>query len=114
MRLSFANQTVERMRATVVTDRYGNETRDWDNPQVTTVSNCIVAPMSGEETLSLDGQHVISRWKLDVPEGTDIISIDRVRYDDREYEIDGWVQHWPSPTGRIAHVEAVLKRVGSE
>lgn len=111
MRVSFAKKTVTIIRADRTEDRYGDSVLDWDNSSEHEVEKCILLPVEGEETLSLESDQVISRWTLDAPYDADITALDRVRYNDVTYEVDGSVQHWESPTGRLNHLEVMLKRL---
>lgn len=110
-RPSFARDSVTVLRAQVVEDRYGNESLDWSDPAEHEINECVLQPISGEETLSLDGNAVVSRWSFSGPKGADLTAMDRVTYQGETYEIDGYVRRWESPTGSLAHTEAMLKRV---
>ena len=44
------------------------------------------------------------------PAAADIRDTDRIEYEGVTYDIDGSVERWPSPTGRLAHIEARLVR----
>lgn len=115
--ISFKNQTITVLRPTFVVER-GDEVPDWSNPTQHLITGCRLQPMSADEVLFSGAggggtarNAVVSRWKLLLPSGADITEHDRVRYADAVYEVDGFVQHWPSPTGALAHGEAVLRRV---
>lgn len=111
MRPSFARDSITVARAGVTTDRYGNTAEDWSNPATHVVDGCILQPMSGEETLSLQGNRVISRWTLDAPADADITAADRILYRGEVYTVDGDVGVWDSPTRQLDHLEAILQRV---
>lgn len=110
---SFAQATVTVQRATVTTDRYGRETRDWSNLEAEfDLSGCSVQPMVGAETFDAAGGRVVSRWHFSAPgRDADVQSTDRIVYDGDTFEVDGSVRRWLSPSGRLGHVEAILKRV---
>jgi head-tail adaptor len=111
MRLSFATQTVTVLRAGTTADRYGNAALDWSDPEEHTVAGCVIQPAAGPESLSLGADTVEHRWTLDAPDGADITALDRVSYNGELFELDGYVQRWESPTGALAHAQALLKRV---
>lgn len=107
--ISYHRDTVTVLRAQLVDDGYGNESPDWDNPTETTVPGCRVQPERGDDYV-LDREAVITRWRLFAPAGTDLRATDRVEHQDVVYEVEGSVERWPSPTGSLAHVEALLRR----
>jgi head-tail adaptor len=111
VRPSFARQTVTVLRAAETTDRYGNPMSDWSSPNTHDISGCVLQPLAGEETLSLDADSVLSRWSLDTPADADLTATDRVSYAGEVYEVDGQIGDWPSPTGRLRHRQAMLKRL---
>jgi hypothetical protein len=105
--ISFHHDTVELLAASAVTDRYGNDTLDWSDPTVTSISNCRVLPEAGTEILD----RVTRRWVLFAPPDTPLDSAHRVRWDGVIYGVIGEVRRWPSPSGALAHIEADLERV---
>lgn len=108
--ISFHSQTVTVLRAASTADRYGDLTTDWSSPGQIDVGNCRVLPMAGAEVI-VDRDQIVRRWLLFAPPSADIIETDRVRVNGRDYEIDGTVRRWLSPSGRLAHLEADLKLV---
>lgn len=119
MVISFKTETITVIRPTYITER-GNQIPDWDNTTEHSVTGCRVQPMAGEEVLfsgaGEGGQArdaVVSRWKIFGPDGAamDLDEQDRVRHAGIVYEVDGYIQRWPSPTGVLRHDEAVLRRV---
>lgn len=113
MPLSFHDQTVIRVRADLAPDRYGDPIRDWANATLTDLPGCRLLPEPTDTGPSnvVDRDRVVDRWLLFAPPDTDLVFSDRVRLDDGDYEVNGDVVHWPSPTGRLAHIEAHLVRV---
>ena len=107
--ISFARDTITIKRPAVVIER-GDKVFDWIHATTHTVSQCIVQPLVGEEVLG-DRDAVISRWKLFAPYHSDILSTDHVIHDGVEYEVDGSVQPWPSPTGTLVHDEIMLRKI---
>lgn len=104
--------TVTVLRATTTEDDYGNPVRNWGSATQTTVAGCSVQPVQsmgmdpGEVTVNR--QTTISRWRLYAPDGTDVQSTDRVRWDGDVYDVDGEPQRWDFPP--LSHVTALLRR----
>lgn len=107
---SFANQTVTRLRAATSVDSYKNIVRHWDDVDSADVKPCTVQPVSGSVTFDTEGGRMLARWSLHAPADADIEDYDRIVYDGDEYDIDGAVQRFPSPSGQLAHIEIILKR----
>jgi hypothetical protein len=105
--ISFHNETVQVLTAVAATDRYGNQALTWDAPVVTDVPGCRVLPVPGPEVLD----RVTTKWMLFAPPDTALVSANRVRWNGTTYDVVGDVRRWPSPTGRMAHIEADLARV---
>lgn len=101
------SHTITVLRAPLVEDDYGNETRDWTAATQSTVSGCSVQPVTGiEVTVARDT--IVSRWQLWAPDGTDLVATDRVEFDGAAYEVDGEVQRWNFPPA--SHITALLRR----
>lgn len=107
--------TIVRLRAPLVTDRYGNSKRDWSTPERLTVSGVNVQPggsppQSAEDTT--DRQVTITEWRLYTPKGMDLDleETDRVEWEGLTLRVDGKVGRWRI-SGRVHHVEAALKEV---
>jgi hypothetical protein len=109
MSISFLTQTITRVRPVYTTER-GDQVADWTNATTTDLTGWRLQPLVGEELLGLRDA-VTRRWKAFGPPGVDVTELDRIRYAGVEYEVDGFVQRWPSPTGVLAHTELILKRV---
>lgn len=110
-------QSCIRLRAPLVTDRYGNEKRDWPNAERTEVTGINIQPASSPPDSSedtTDRQTTVTRWELQTPEGVDLdlLETDRVEYDGMLLQVAGKVGRWPDPfrTG-VHHVEATLTEV---
>lgn len=109
MTISYHRDTVTVLRASLVDDGYGNDVPDWSAATRTDVTGCRLQPeQAGEYTL--DREAVTTRWRLFAPAGTDLRATDRVEHAGEVYEVEGDPERWPSPTGRLAHVEARLRR----
>lgn len=107
--ISFARDVVTVVRAATYVER-GDTIFDWADVTTHDISGCIVQPMVGEEILG-DRDAVVRRWKGFLPHNSDLLETDRVVHLGLTYEIDGYVQRWPSPTGALKHDEITLKRV---
>ena len=107
--VSFAKNTVTRIRAGTITER-GTEYPDWDNTDDIDIPNCCLTwrstAMSQEgRVLGIEDTRV-----LFAPLDADIQKGDRIKYRGKTYEIDGDPRDWESPTGAIDHYEITLKR----
>lgn len=109
MSIGFHRDTVTVLDAALVTDGYGNPVPDWANATETEVTECRLQPERGTEYLT-DREAVTTRWRLFGPAGMPIQDTSRVRHNGIVYDVDGSVERWPSPTGALAHTEALLRR----
>lgn len=108
-------QTVTRLRAPLVTDRYNNKIRDWPNAARTDVAGVNLQPAasppdSDEDTV--DRQVTVTGWRLYTPPGMDLDleETDRIEYRGRVLEVVGEVGRW-EVAGRVHHVEVFLREV---
>lgn len=108
--ISFHRDTITVLRAPLVPDDYNNQVPDWPNAAETPVGGCRVQPERGAD-YTLDREAVLTRWRLFAPASVDLLPTDRVRHGGVDYDIEGSVERWPSPTGALAHVEALMRRV---
>jgi len=109
-------QSIVIVRAPVVRDRYGSESRDWAAAARTEVSGVNVQPASAPAQSTEhtdDRQTTVTGWRLYTPRGMDLdlLETDRVEHDGMTLEVDGKVGRWPRPGGGVHHVEAELKEV---
>lgn len=107
-------QTIVRLRAPLVEDRYKNAKRDWTDPGRLTIPGVNLqpagSPASDEDTL--DRQITVTSWRLYTPRGMDLdlLETDRVEYGAMILEVVGKVGRWDI-AGRVHHVEATLREV---
>lgn len=98
-------ETVTRLRAPLVEDRYGSEVRDWDNATESAVTGCIVAPRHEGEDHEDGRQGVIVGFTVYAPAGADILATDRLTIRGDDHEVDGepgaWVNPWTEITEGI-------------
>ncbi|MCA0217924.1 MAG: head-tail adaptor protein [Actinobacteria bacterium] len=85
-------ETVTRQRATRVTDPYSQEQTElnWDNPDEAAIAECIVAPDSTGESISVGRDQARESLTLLVPHGADIQPEDRVVVRGEVYTVDGF------------------------
>ena len=106
--MSWAHDTVTVIRRTVVgqdargNDVYGETRIDYDR--------CRVQPVSSTAVLD-NPVRITSHLRVFGPPGMDVAATDNVEYQGTRYEVDGEPARWGSPTGRLAHVEVLLRRV---
>lgn len=109
-------QDIVIVRAPVIRDRYGSESRDWSAATRTEVSGVNVQPASAPAQSTEhtdDRQTTVTGWRLYTPRGMDLdlLETDRVEHGGMTLEVDGKVGRWPRPGGGVHHVEAELKEV---
>ncbi|MEV6102621.1 hypothetical protein [Nocardia sp. NPDC051981] len=114
MAFSWFRDTVVRLRAPLVTDAYGNRVRDWAAAGRVPMSGWRVQPVQGTrlktaETIPREGLERMRR--AFGPHGADVVRTDRIEWAGSVWEIDGDVDPWRGPSGRIAHIELMLTRV---
>jgi hypothetical protein len=119
MPVSFARDTITIIRAARVDER-GDEILDWDDTDEWDIGGCSVQPMATEEvkftgSAASEGgtarSAIVTRWKVYAPADADVEPLDRVRYRDVEYDVEGQVQDWSSPTGALDHTAFELRHV---
>lgn len=108
-------QSVTRVRpgASTGEDAYGNPIPG--PPESVVIANVSLQPLLGSpstEALSASYDQVVTRWRLFVPPGTDLVTTDRVQQGSLDLEVDGNPVTWPGPDGQPHHGEAMLKRYG--
>lgn len=109
---SWAQETVTRLRAPYIVDRYGNETstRDWSLAAEHDISGCSVQPMAGDEILG-DRDARLKRWILYGPPNIDVLATDRIRHKGTTYEVKSPAREWPSATGNLDNTQLELERL---
>ena len=101
--ISWWNDTVSRKRPGTKTER-GSAVPDWSKPSVLAISGCHVQPAS--TSLTQDGriEGLFEGMTLYAPATADIKAGDHVVFNNNEYEINGEVKNWFSPTGQVLFV----------
>ena len=107
--------TTRREAATVIepvmVDDRGALVPDYTNATEHHESGWGIQPMAADEETARGRQAVVTRLKAMGPIDTKLDERGRVRYNGDLYEVEGTIRRWGSPTGHLAHVEAVLRRV---
>ena len=103
---------ITRLRAPLVTDGYGNQSRNWASP-TSTVFLVHWSSQSVNEVIG-DEPRTVSRIKLFGGPDLDLEATDRiVGPDGNTYEVDGEVQR-SYVRGSLHHVRAYLKRMATK
>ncbi len=107
--------TGTRLRGVAVAGDYGNPaTIDWTEGTLDKVIyGCSFQPEVGRTSSVEDvqqQQRVVTHWRLFLPAGADITAVDRWRFMDADYEVDGDVEHHRA-RGAEHHLEVRLLRV---
>lgn len=100
--------TVTIRRASVVAGPYNSTERNW-SAATSTSSAADVQPLQTTEQI-VGQDSVVTRWRIYLPAGADLVYTDRVDWDGSTFEVDGEVERWKR-RGVLHHLEAVLKRV---
>ena len=106
---SWANDTVTRLRPTIVTQR-GSEIPDFSNPDRLNIEGCSMQP-SGT-SLTQDGrvQGTSDGYTCLWPPGADVQAGDRIEDNGKIYTINGEPRAWQSPTGQVSNTQLQLER----
>ena len=107
--MTILTDTVIRVRPAWADDR-GASSPVWETATLTTITGCRFQPLVADELTELGRQGVVRRGTLYAPTGS-FTEHDRVRIGGIDYDVDGHVREWGSPTGALAHQEVPLQRV---
>lgn len=104
--VSFANDTITRLRAPMVSD-HGSMVSDWDNAAEATLTGWSLQPgASAEDLQNRDAVRV--DWTAYGPYDADVTATDKIRLADGDYSVIGRPERWKSPTGRVSHTKLLL------
>lgn len=105
---NYAQDTINVVRAGLKTVR-GAEVQDWANPTRHRVGGCSVQPRAttGDEVADR-AAHATESCTVYLPLEADLKRGDRVEWDGDTWDVDGRVQTWRSPTGRVSHKVATI------
>lgn len=107
MLVSFATQTVTRLRPSFTDDGHGNMMPDWDTPDTLDIPGCSVQPgLSQEDRVNRDASLVA--YTVWAPPTADVHALDRVQFAGTVFEVDGEPQRWM--VGFLNHTKLFLKR----
>lgn len=107
--ISYHRDTITRVRAGLADDGYGNQVSDWSAATRSDLTGYRLQPETGGEYV-LDREAVTTRWRLFGPDDGALKDTDRIEHQGFTYDIEGSIERHPSPTGRLAHIEARLRR----
>ena len=107
---TFCTQEVVRVRPGTKYDR-GTPVPDWSEDRITkaTIKGCSVQPST--TTLSQDGRvlGISDQWTAYLPEGSDVLAGDHIRFDSKEFAIIGEPRVWTGAFSR-SHIQLTLTR----
>lgn len=107
---TWASQEITRVRPGTKTLR-GSEIPDWSPDKVSElkITGCSVQPAS--TSLSQDGRvlGIAEGWTAYIPEGSDVLAGDRIKFDGDTYEINGEPKKWTGAFTR-SHIQLNLVR----
>lgn len=106
---SWANETVTRLRPTVIVQR-GSEIPDWSDPDRLQIPGCSMQPAG--TSLTQDGrvQGTSDGYTGYLPPGSDVRAGDRIQFGGATYAVIGEPRAWQSPTGRVSSLQVQLER----
>lgn len=106
---SWARDTVIRIRPGTKEQR-GSTVPDWENTTEMEIARCSIQP--GATTLSQDGRvlAISDGFTGYFPPGADIAAGDKIRVNDKDYQVIGEPRPWTSPTGLVSSLQAQLER----
>lgn len=107
--VSFARDTVTRVRPETVTGAHHNQDPQWDTAPELDIQGCVVQPGGSQEFID-HGDAVDILWTVRAPAGTDVTALDGVKYRGILYRVNGTPENWASPTGRLSHLVIQLLR----
>lgn len=97
------------VRAPLVTNAHGNQVRDWPNGTRQFDVPADVQPATTSEQTA-DRQTTLTRWRVFLPAGTDVLVTDRLEWRGATLEVDGEPEHWRR-RGTAHHIELLARRV---
>lgn len=108
MLVSFATETLTRLRAATVMD-HGSPVQDWSSPAEAALPGWSLQPgASTEDTLHREAVRV--DWTAYGPYDADVLATDKIRLPSGDYSVIGEPERWKSPTGRVSSTKILLQR----
>jgi hypothetical protein len=108
MLVSFANESLTRVRASQVMD-HGSLVDDWDNASEVTLTGWSLQPGASVEDLQ-NREAVLVAWTAYGPYDADVLGSDKIRLPSGDYAVIGEPERWKSPTGRVSSTKLLLQR----
>lgn len=106
--VSFANETITRLRAALVLD-HGSMASDWSAPDEVTIQGWSLQPgASAEDLQNRDAVRV--DWTAYGPYDADVSAADKIRLPSGDFGVIGEPERWKSPTGRVSSTKLLLQR----
>lgn len=87
-------ETVTRLRPTTTSDRYGNTTSDWGDPERLNITGCLIEPRVEPEDATNGREGRVIGWNVYAPDGTDVAATDKVEVRGTAYTVDGEPEDW--------------------
>lgn len=106
--VSFANETLIRLRAPLVSD-HGSMVSDWSAPTEATLTGWSLQPGASVEDLQ-NRDAVRVDWTAYGPYEADVTAADKIRLPSGDYGVIGEPERWKSPTGRISSTKLLLQK----
>lgn len=106
--VSFANETLTRLRAPMIMD-HGSPVLDWGNAVEVPLSGWSLQPGASVEDLQ-NREAVRVDWTAYGPYDADVNATDRIRLSSGDYAVVGEPERWKSPTGRVSSTKLLLQR----
>ena len=106
---SWCDDAVTVRRAPLATTGMRTE-RDWSQAAPHTVSGCSLQPAGTSTAFGTVDAVAGADAILYAPPASDIQEGDRVMFAGDTYVVDGIPYEWESPTGRVSHLQARLRR----
>lgn len=108
MLVSFAKETLVRLRAPMVKD-HGSWVPDWESaPEVELPGWSLQPGASTEDLQNREATRV--DWTAYGPYDADVAATDRIRLPSGDYGVIGEPERWKSPTGRVSSTKLLLQR----
>jgi len=108
MLVSFATETLTRLRAPLVLD-HGSMVPDWEAAEEAELTGWTLQPGAPVEDLQ-NREAVRVDWTAYGPYSADVTATDRIRLPSGDYSVIGEPERWKSPTGRISSTKLLLQR----
>jgi len=108
MLVSFATETLTRLRAPLVLD-HGSMVQDWEAAEGAELTGWTLQPGAPVEDLQ-NREAIRVDWTAYGPYNADVVATDRIRLPSGDYSVIGEPERWKSPTGRISSTKLLLQR----